>query len=126
MAEKKITVGEVAALAQFLIGNWDDHKNEIKLSGRSVYALIGLKNSLMSEFRKLQEATRTVVLAHGGVEQDDGNIKVPDAEIGATNMELAEMHREETTLTFTPIIVTDNDSLPLDFMDALFNFIELK
>lgn len=124
--EKKLTLGDVAMLAQFLLGNWEQQKTEIKLNGKAVYALIKLKNNLMSEFRKIQEASRTVVLSHGGVEQEDGNIKVPDNEIGAANMELSELQKEEITLEYTPIQMGENDSLPLDFMDALFEFIEMK
>lgn len=124
--EKKMTLGEVMAISQFLIANWDQQKSEIKLGGRAVYALIKLKNNLMDEFKKAQEATRTIVMAHGGVEQDDGSIKVPDNEIGPANAELNELQREEVKIDYIPIPLGESDSLPLDFMDALFEFIEMK
>lgn len=126
MAKKTVQLGMMAALAQVFMEHWEEEKGNIKLNGKSMYALIGLRNIAQQQYRQIQESALALARAAGGEEQPNGAVKVPDDKVDEVNNELNDIQNGDFELEYTPIIIGDNDSLPLVFMDALYDYIELK
>lgn len=126
MAIITMKLGETSQIAQAFMENWDKEKDNVKLSARAMYSMLGIRNKCIDNFRTIQETAIQVAKAHGGVDQPGGGVKVPDEEIDAVNEELNELQSQDYELEYTPIRLNDNDVMPLAFMDILYTFIEME
>lgn len=126
MATKTLPLGQVGNIAAIFMNEWDKCKDEVRLSGKSLYSLLGIRKVAMEQFRQIQETAITLARNAGGTEMENGNIKVPDDKVAGVNQELNDLQNGDFTLEYTPIVIGDNDYLPIAFMDALYDFIELK
>lgn len=126
MAIVTMKLGETSQIAQAFMESWDQEKDKVKLSARAMYAMLGIRNKCLDNFRTIQETAIQVAKTHGAVEQPDGSVKVPEEEIDAVNEELNELQSQDYELEYTPIRLGDNDVMPLAFMDILYTFIEME
>lgn len=126
--EKEIKLGVLQDIYMNLFQNWDENKKGIELGPKSLYNLISLKKIVLSEMEKMQEAVQEFIKTLDGVSiKDDGTFNVPQELIPAVNGRLAEMNNEVITIDYKPIEVNEEtDKLPIEVMDVLFDFIEVK
>lgn len=126
MATLMMKNGDIRAMGMELAATWQTARTNLKLSGKSTFALIGIKKQIEELTDKLNEAFLSVGLSHDGKVQEDGSIRVPPERIEEVNKKLTEIATEETMIDYTPIAIGDDDQMPTDLMDLFFNFIEMK
>lgn len=126
MATKTLPLGQMGNIATIFMNQWEQHKGEVRLSGKSLYSLLAIRKIATEQLQQLQETAFTLAKNAGGTEMQNGGIKVPDDKVDEVNRELNDLQNSDFTLEYTPIVIGDNDNLPIAFMEALYEFIELK
>ena len=126
MATKSITLNQAKTISDILFANWENDKSSLKVSSITLFRLISLKNTLQNEMLKTQEALAAIAYNCGGEDQLDGTIKVPDERMPEANRALRELGDEVLDIEYSPIILREEDSIPVALMEALMEFIEIK
>lgn len=126
MAIKSMSLNEVKIIGDSLFANWEATKSDVHISGTSQFRLICLKKTLQTELEKTQETMLSIAHNCGGIEQPDGTVKIPDERIPEANRALREMGEEIIDIEYSPIILRDEDSMPIELMECIADFIEIK
>lgn len=126
MAIKSMTLNEVKALGDTFFPIWEKTKNEIKVSGVAQFRLISLRKVLAEHLDRANEAMVSIAHNCGGVDQQDGSIKIPEEKIPEANRALREMSEETVDIEYSPIPFRDEDFMPIGLMECLIDFLEIK
>lgn len=126
METRTMKNGDIRQIAFTLEGHWEEYKLDIRVSGRTMYNLIALKRHFAERAVAITESFMVIGQSHGGEIQPDGSMKIPDENIEEVNKLLTEVALEEQEIQYKPIVLSDNDSLPADLMDLLFDFIVME
>ena len=126
--EKEIKLGALQDIYIKLFQNWDTIKDEIHLDPKNLYNLIGLKKTILSEMEKMQEAVNAFIGTIDGVKlQDSGGFQIPPEKIPEVNQKLFEMNDQTIKVVYTPIEIDNiTAKVPINLIEALFEFIEIK
>lgn len=126
--EKEIKLGVLQEIYVKLFQDWDKIKDEIHLDPKNLYNLVGLKKTILSEMEKMQEAVNAFISTIDGVElQDSGGFQIPPEKVPEVNQKLFEMNEQTIKITYTPIEIDNiTAKVPINFIEALFEFIEIK
>lgn len=122
MATREMTLGEASASGQYMINNWNDLKGDIKLKAVNMYSLLGIRKTMQEKAQLIQESVIEFARSAGGIEES-GGVRVPDDKIEEVNAQLKELQEQTFDLEYKPITITADESLPIDLMDILFEFI---
>ena len=123
--EKVMKNGDVRQISMDLMGSWETLKKEIRLSGTSLYRLLAIKKQLDEKANLVNDTFREVGLGAGGEILGNGQLRIPNEKIEEVNAALTEVANEEVTISYSPIKLREEDSLPPDVMEAFFDFIEV-
>lgn len=123
--KKTLTTNELQNTANALFAAWEANKNETKLQVVQMYNLIKLKKTLQEEAIKLSETVTTLAEQVGGERLPNGSLKIPDDKIDEVNEALGQLSDETIEIEYTPIQVTNEDSLPIAILEPLMEFIEV-
>lgn len=126
MATITMKNGDIRQIGFELNTNWQAIKGELKVSGKAMYAIISLKKRITELTDMVTESFLTVGQNLGGVVQQDGSLKIPDENIEEANKQLTEIALETQEIEYKPIILHEEDSVPTDIMELLFDFIEME
>lgn len=126
MATLTMKNGDIRQISFELMSRWEAIRPQIKLSGKSTYALIALKRKLVEVGDSVTEAFMTVGQSLGGEIDNQGRMQIPPEKVEEANKSLSEIALETTEIEYTPIVVGEDESLPIDLMDLLFDFLEVK
>lgn len=121
--ELKMKNGDVRQIAMELAMTWGSLKKDIHLSGTALYRLMAIKKQIDEHANLINETFRDIGLAAGGVISGEGQLRIPDEKIEEVNTQLSEVAKEEITISYAPITLREEDSLPPDLMEAFFDFI---
>lgn len=124
--EKTLKLGAMSQIAQVFMANWEKEKDNIKLSAKGLYALLGIRNACVEQYKKIQETALQTAKTLGGEEQGDGSVKIPDDKLDEFNRQMNDLQNQDYELSYSAINLRDDDNLPVAFMDILFDFIEMK
>ena len=126
--EKEITLGTIQFMYINLFQKWEAIKDQIQLDPRNLYSLIGLKKTVITEMEKMQEVVREFLNTIEGIDyKEDGSFQVPEDRIDDVNNKIAEMNETKITIHYSPIEIKDeNCKIPMEVMEVLFDFIEIK
>ena len=122
---KTMTTGEVQMLGNTLMRLWEEKKMDIHMAPVSLYHLIGLKKTIQEHMNKIAETVSTIIEQHDGQRQEDGSLKVPPEKVDEVNLILGDLAKETIDLEYEEITIGKNDALPVELMDALFDFIAI-
>lgn len=122
---KTLKNGDIRQISFDLENQWEGLKSQIKVSGKTLYAIISIKKTLSEIGRTVAEAFFTVGQNAGGSDNGDGSMKIPDDKIDEVNTALTEIANTQTDIEYIPIILGENDSVPVEIMDLLFDFISI-
>lgn len=117
--------GEVREMAFAMLNVWDKARGEIKLNGRAMYNLIAIRRQINALSDTTTEAIRLLAENNGGI-QEGANMRIPDDKIETVNAAINEMYKEEQTIEYNPIVLHDEDFLPVELMDIFFEFIKFE
>lgn len=124
MSKISLSTVEVRNIGTNLFPNWEKQKDEIKLKGRSLYRLIALKKTLEAHLTTVEETLMALAKQHNGVPQENGTIVIPPEHREAANAAFREFGEEMIEIEYQPIVLAEEDNLPVDIFDSLFTFIE--
>lgn len=128
MAKKvtKITVGQLTSIAPALLRSWDEHKAKINMRGKILFAFIGLKKDLEKRLAEAQETIALIAEQHDGVFKEEiGGFEIPEEKRAACNKAIDEVVKEEIEIAHTPIVLNENEFLPAEILDAIYDFVEM-
>lgn len=123
--ERKMKNGDIRQVAMTLLANWDVLKRDIHLSGTALYRLMAIKKQIDEKANLVNEIFRDIGVAAGGVISGEGQLRIPEDKIEEVNAKLTEVAGEEVIISYSPVVLRDEDSLPPDIMEAFFDFIEV-
>lgn len=124
--KKTLTTGEIRVLGGDLVKNWEEVKKEIKLSGKQLFALIGLKKQIESHLMTVEETVMQLALQYGAEPQPDGSAKIPEDKRQEAFAALNDFGRETIEIESPEILVGEEDNLPISIIEPLFDFIKFK
>lgn len=125
MATLTMKNGDIRQISYTLDSEWESIKNQIKVSGKTLYAIIALKRELANLANVITESFIVIGQSHGGQPQPDGSLKIPDENIPEVNKLLTEVANETQSVEYRPIVLAETDDVPTDLMELLFDFIEM-
>lgn len=118
--------GELQQISVTLFQDWEKYKNEIRMTPTGLYKLLALKRNLEGHARTLQETVGMIAEECGGIPNENGGFTIPDDRKDELQKRLNEFAVQEVQVDYNPVLITDGDSLPLELMDILFAFLEVK
>lgn len=121
--EKEFTINTIEGIYTHLIPKWNENLGAIKLKSRALYNLIGLKKTIEERHAQTQEAVVAIMKRFGAEQIENGGLKVPEDKIADTNAELMKLSEEKIKIEFSEIKVGEDDELPPELMEILFDFI---
>lgn len=122
--KKEITFNEISRLFKVFSG-WQSYSKDIKLGTVSLYNLIAFKKAIEAKEMNIEETIRTIFLNNGAVD-DQGMLKLPEDKQEDVTKEIDELGRQTEEVEYKTITVANGDNLPVELMEVLFDFIELK
>jgi len=105
---------------------WEAHRKEIKLSGKNLYNLIGLKKLIVEKGSALQDTVIQHAEALGGEWTADGQMRIPPEHIEVMNEWIQEFMNEDIDIDYQEIVVTSEDAVPIPILEALYEFISVE
>lgn len=125
--EKQIQTGKLKTIAEGVVVNWDAMKSDIKLNSKALYNLIGLKKNLMEKGQQINDTLVQLFESNDCKLNDDGTgFLIPNDKQEKMSQLLIEFYDQIAYIDYQPIIIKEEDSLPADLMDLLFDFIEFQ
>lgn len=123
---KTAKAAEVRGMAETLFGAWENSKNDLKISGRALYNLIGLKKELEKMAIQLQDTITELALQNGGSPMENGAIQIPEDKKDYVNEKLLEFSNEVLEIEYSPVVLREEDSIPPAILEAIFEFVEFR
>lgn len=122
---RTMSLGGASQIAQLFMTTWQAEKDNIKLSAKGMYSLLNIRNTCIDKFKAVQESAMEFARSVGATETDKG-LQVPEDKIPEVDRQLNDLQMETFELEYTPIAMRDDDALPMDYMEILLPFIEMK
>ena len=111
---KSIKIEELRVNGLALLDQWNDNINDVRLTMKSMYALLKLKKSIENEFNRVNDLIRIIAEKYGATI------------IIEANKELDELGQTDIDFEYTPITVREEDNLPPKMFEAILDFVELE
>lgn len=122
--EKEFTTLAARTAAESIVKNWDAAKNSLKLSPKALYHLIQLKKELEIKGQTIADTLMQIFTSHDcKLNDEQTGFIIPPEKSQEINNALTEFYAEKVVINYEPIVITDNDVIPTDLMEALFDFI---
>lgn len=123
---KTMTVNEVMGIMNILFPAWESRKGEIKIKGKPMFALVGIKKSLEKHAQASQEAFSAIAEQFGGIFNSQmGGYQIPEENQKEAQAAIAEIAKQEVEITYLPIILTGDEDVPVEIIDAIYDFVEI-
>lgn len=120
-----LRTGELQQISLALFQGWDSYKNKVNLTPKALYSLIALKRNIETHARTLQDTVNALAEKNGGIVQPNGSFEIPDEKKIGLQDALNEFAKEQVEIEYRPICLGENDQLPIELMDILFQFLEM-
>lgn len=124
--KKTLSTFELREVSEALIMAWEADRLQIKVTGKALYNLVGLKRTLENELKVVGDSLTLLATQHGGEPMQNGQFKIPDDKIGDLNKALEDLYKTEVEIEYQPIKISEADSLPISIMEPIFDFLELS
>lgn len=118
--------GELQQISLALFQDWEKYKSQIRMTPIGLYKLLALKRNIETHARTLQDTVAMIAEECGGVPNEQGGYNIPDDRKDELQQRLNEFATQEVQVEYNPIVITDGDNLPIELMDILFSFLEVK
>lgn len=124
--QKSLTTAEIREIGGKLFSNWEGEKGEIKLTGKSLFNLIGLKKVMQEKLITIEETLGMIATQHGGEPQSNGSIIIPEDKRAEAGKVLTEFGSELVEIEYGEIILKETDSLPVGIFEAVYDFVRFE
>ncbi len=119
-------IDEIESIFSFFLREWQNLSREIKLSNKSLYNLITLKKTFENKHYAIQETVIAIMKSNGAVENESGELQVPEENISKVNKELMDLGNQNDKIEGDEIIIRDEDFIPSQLMEILYDFIVIE
>jgi hypothetical protein len=123
MQSKTFTTTALRRVGAMLASNWEAEKTNIRVTGKTLFALVGLKKVIIDQMTLIEETLATMAMQHGGEPQEDGSIRIPEEHRHAAFEELQRLGQEQVTIEARPIQIQENDFIPVAILESIFDFV---
>lgn len=122
--EKIVKFGEVVSLGAYLLNNEDVFEG-MKLKAKAMYSVLKLKKTIVERFSVAQETIMELAKTHGATPANDQqrSLQVPPENVDAFNEDYAELMKEDVSLVYDPIEISEDMECNNKFMETFFDFI---
>lgn len=122
---KEITGVEVRKIFNELMENWETNKTQIKMSPKSLYNLVGLKKALETAFVQANETLILMLESNGATQNAQGGYQIPEEKREEVTKMMNELGETKVPIEYNEIKISTEDSIPVDILDALYDFIDM-
>lgn len=122
--KKEITFNEVSRIFK-VFTEWNTLSKSIKLGSVNLYRLIAFKKEIESKEMAIEETIRTIFINNGATETD-GLLRAPEDKQDLVVSQVNELSNEKVEIEVPEITLSENDNLPIELMEVLFDFIKVK
>lgn len=123
MNTKTYTTVQIKMMALDVGRAWDAHKNAIKVSGRALYNMVGIKKELDNLHAQIQQTLLSLFESHGGEMQPSGEFIIPDEAQAEVNQKLVDFGNETLTINYEEVKLAFDDTVPAEILEVFFDFI---
>ena len=123
--QKNFTTVEIRNIGTQIISVWDTEKVNIKLNGKNLYNLIGLKKLIEQKIASIEETVMIIAQQYGAETQENGTLVIPQENRAIASEKLQEFGAEIVSLEYEEIFMTQDTSLPIAILEPLFDFITI-
>lgn len=124
--QKTLTTAEAREIGGNLFSNWESNKGDIKLSGKALFNLIGLKKVMQEKLTTIEETLGMIASQHGGEPQQNGAIVIPEDRRADAGKALMEFGNEQIEIQYNEIVLKEVDSLPVAILEAVYDFVKFE
>lgn len=122
--KKEITFNEVSRIFR-VFTEWNMLSKNIKLGSVNLYRLIAFKKEIESKEMAIEETIRTIFINNGATETD-GLLRAPEDKQDLVVAQVNELSSEKVEIEVPEITLSEDDNLPIELMEVLFDFIKVK
>lgn len=123
----KLPVFKIREAGLALTLKWEESKSTIHFSNvKRLYNLLSVKKAILEVFGTIQETATEIVLKNGGSVGADGTAVFEDEARDKIIAALNEFNKEEVEITFNKLIITDEDIVPIEILEPMYDFVEFQ
>ena len=124
---KEYTMTKVRIIASEMLKAFEESKGSLKLKGKALYNLIGLKKEFEKILEQIQETLVEIAKAHGGTPSEDGKgYSIPEDQQEIVNKKIIEFSEEIITIQYDEIFLSTEDEISASLADAIFDFLKFE
>lgn len=123
MNKRNLKVAELRNLATMLLTEWANHKDSIRLTGKALYNLLGLKRTLERELEIIEETLRGLAVEHHAEPRQDGSLFIPEEYREEANKAFSDFGESDIEISYGEITLREQDNIPLPIFEALYDFV---
>ena len=122
--KKEFTTIQIRDFGNRLLSTWEEEKENISLSGRSLYNLISLKRKIEEEFHAVEEALVLMLKKHGAeLDEATGALRVPPERQAEAQKALEPFGEETISIEYAEIKMQEDSQIPVKLLEVLFDFV---
>lgn len=123
---RTLSINELMFIGNTAIPAWEANKTEIKVKGRALFHLVGLKKEFERHLGTAQEALAIIAEQNGGVLNPQiGGYEIPEENRETAGEAMREFSQGKVEVKFTPVVLGPEDEVPIAILDAFFDYIEI-
>ena len=109
--------------AEAFLTSWESEKKEMKLNGKALFNLVGLKKKIENQLMQIQDTILNLVEQHHGIPDGKGNYTIPEEERAVVGEAMNELSGQEVEIDYEPIKIHESDVVSPSFLDIIFDFV---
>lgn len=124
--KKSMKVFEFRVFADNFLSTWENDKKDMKLTGRALFNLIGLKKNVEAQLVKTQETLVALAQQNHGEPDGKGNYNIPEDYRGQMNKDMNDFAEQEIEIEYEEIKLKDSDVVSAEFLDSIYDFVKFE
>lgn len=124
--KKSMKVFEFRVFADNFLSTWENDKKDMKLTGRALFNLIGLKKNVEAQLIKTQETLVALAQQNHGEPDGKGNYNIPEDCREQMNKDMNDFAEQEIEIEYEEIKLKDSDNISAEFLDSIYDFVKFE
>lgn len=124
--KKSMKVFQFRVFADNFLSTWENDKKDMKLTGKALFNLIGLKKNVEAQLMKTQETLVTLAQQNHGEPDGRGNYNIPEEYRENMNKEMNDFAEQDIELEYEEIKLKDSDLISAEFLDYIYDFVKFE
>lgn len=122
--KKEMTTIKARLIAETFFVSYEESKKDLTVGGRTLFNIIGLKKEFERVYEQIQETIAAIAESHGGTMLENGTgYNIPEDKRQEAFNKIEEFSKEKVEIEYSPITLTEKDSVPVELLEALYDFV---